>query len=81
METVKLNEKSGLMEAIEYFSDPMVCLETVSKAKWRNGPECPKCGAKRLSFLKARLMWASLECRKQFSRQGRNDLRGQRRFR
>src|SRR5579863_5422534 len=67
METVKLNEKSGLIEAIEYFSDPMVCLETVSKAKWPDGPECPKCGAKRLSFLKTRLMWTCLECRKQFS--------------
>ncbi len=62
-----MNEKSGLIEAIEYFSDPMVCLEAVSKAKWPNGPECPKCGAKRLSFLKTRLMWTCLECRKQFS--------------
>ena len=44
METVKLNENSGLMEAIRYFSDPLICLEAVSKAKWPNGPECPRCG-------------------------------------
>lgn len=67
METVKLNDKSGLLEAIRYFSDPMICLETVSKAKWPKGPECPKCGCKRLSFLKTRLLWTCLDCRKQFS--------------
>ena len=61
METVKLNENSGLMEAIRYFSDPMVCLEAVSKAKWPNGPECPKCGSKKLSFLKTRRIWTCLD--------------------
>jgi transposase-like protein len=67
METVNFDENSGLMEAIRYFSDPMVCLEAVSKAKWTDGPECPRCGGKRLSFLRTRLLWTCLECRKQFS--------------
>src|SRR6266446_378167 len=67
METVMLNEKSGLLEAIRYFSDPMICLDAVSKAKWPKGPECPRCQSKRLSFLRTRLMWTCLECRKQFS--------------
>jgi transposase-like protein len=67
METVNLNEKSGLMEAIRYFSDPMVCLESVSKVKWPSGPICPGCESKRLSFLKTRLIWKCLDCRKQFS--------------
>jgi len=67
METVNFNAKSGLMEAIQYFSDPMVCLEAVSKVKWPNGPECPRCESKRLSFIKTRLTWTCLECRKQFS--------------
>ncbi len=67
MEAANLNSKSGLIEAVEYFSDPMVCLETVGKAKWPNGPECPKCAGKKLSFLKTRLMWTCLACRKQFS--------------
>jgi transposase-like protein len=67
METVNFNDKSGLQAAIQYFSDPMVCLETVSKAKWPNGPECPRCNSKRLSFLTTRRMWTCLECRKQFS--------------
>jgi transposase-like protein len=67
MEAVKFNEQSGLLEAIRYFSNPMVCLEAVSKAKWPNGPECPRCGCKRISFIQSRLVWTCLECRKQFS--------------
>ncbi len=67
METQKLNENSGLLAAIRYFSDPMVCIEAVSKAKWQNGPECPKCESKRLSFVRTRKTWTCLDCRKQFS--------------
>src|SRR5260370_2620291 len=67
METVKLNDKGGLLEAIRYFSDRMICLNAVSKAKWTKGPECPRCHSKRLSFLQTRLMWTCLACRKQFS--------------
>lgn len=67
MEAVKVNENSGLLEAIRYFSDPLVCLEAVSKAKWPKGPECPRCQSKRLSFLRTRLTWTCLACRKQFS--------------
>src|SRR5580700_5745239 len=67
MEAVNLNSKSGLVEAVEYFSDPMVCLDIVAKAKWAGGPECPRCRGKKLSFLKTRLMWTCLACRKQFS--------------
>src|SRR5437867_1515869 len=67
MDKAMLNNNSGLMEAIRYFSDPMVCLETVAKAKWPNGPECPRCQGKRLSFIRSRKVWTCLECRKQFS--------------
>jgi transposase-like protein len=67
METVNSDAKSGLLAASRYFSDPMICLETVSKAKWPKGPECPRCQSKKLSFLKTRLMWTCLNCRKQFS--------------
>jgi transposase-like protein len=56
-----------LLEAIKFFADEDVCLATVADAKWPNGPECPRCQGKRLSFLKTRRMWTCLECRKQFS--------------
>ena len=55
------------MEAIRYFSDPMICLETVAKAKWPNGPECPRCQSKKLAFIQSRRLWTCLSCRKQFS--------------
>jgi transposase-like protein len=67
MESQTLNENSGLMEAIRYFSDPLTCLEAVSKVKWPKGPGCPRCQGKKLSFIKTRLTWTCLGCRKQFS--------------
>jgi transposase-like protein len=68
MDAKVLDIKSGLLAAIEYFSDPKVCFDTVVSAKWGTaGPSCPKCESTRLSFLTTRLMWTCLECRKQFS--------------
>lgn len=55
------------MEAIKYFADPMVCIETIGSIKWPHGPHCPRCESKRLSFLTTRLMWKCLDCKKQFS--------------
>ena len=68
MDAQTLNKNSGLMQAMRYFSDPMVCLETVAKAKWPKGsPECPRCQGKRVSFIQSRMLWTCLACRKQFS--------------
>jgi transposase-like protein len=61
------NELQSLIEAIRHFSDPMVCLETVASVKWLKGPTCTRCDSKRLSFLKTRLMWKCLDCKKQFT--------------
>ena len=60
-------KRRGLLEAIRYFSDPMVCLEAVARAKWPTGPECPKCQGRKVSFIKTRMLWTCLACRKQFS--------------
>jgi transposase-like protein len=68
METVNSNLPSGLMNAARYYSDPLVCVKEVASVKWPKGePVCPRCGNKRHSFLKTRLMWKCLECRKQYS--------------
>jgi transposase-like protein len=67
MDTVKSLEHKGLLEAIRFFSDPRTCVEAVAAVRWPNGPVCPKCDGKRLSFLKTRLMWKCLDCTKQFS--------------
>jgi transposase-like protein len=67
MKNDKPYSQKGLMEAIRYFSDPVVCLKHVAESKWPDGPVCPQCTSKRLSFLTTRLMWKCLDCKKQFS--------------
>jgi transposase-like protein len=67
METVKSLENKGLLEAIRYFADPRICIETVAQVRWPQGAKCPRCGSRRLSFLSTRLMWKCLDCQKQFS--------------
>src|ERR1700740_65399 len=56
-----------LQEAIRYFTDPDVCLKFVADLRWPNGPECPRCQGKELSFLKTRRLWKCKACKKQFS--------------
>src|SRR5438094_1973688 len=67
MDKAKLKANSGLLEAIQYFADPIVCLDTVASTKWPNGPECPRCQGKKVSFISSRKLWTCLKCRKQFS--------------
>src|ERR1017187_10381203 len=57
-----------LMEAIQYFSNPLTCIQFFAGLRWENGEaQCPRCQSKRVSFLTTRLMWKSLDCKKQFS--------------
>jgi transposase-like protein len=57
-----------LMAAIRHDSNPMTCLQEVTAVKWPKGePVCPRCSSKKASFLKTRLMWKCLACKKQFS--------------
>lgn len=63
------NEVKTLADAIRYFSDEQVCIDTVAGLKWPNGPECPKCQAKadRQHWLKTQRRWQCRDCGKQFS--------------
>jgi transposase-like protein len=56
-----------LQQVIRYFADEDVCIETVSKMRWPNGPECPACGHKEHYYLKTQRRWKCKECWKQFS--------------
>ena len=68
METDNISKHSGLMAAIRHYSNPTVCIAEVASVKWSNGQAiCPRCGSKKSSFLKTRLMWKCLECKKQYS--------------
>lgn len=56
------------MAAVRHYSNPLTCVEEVASVKWPNGqPVCPRCSSKKASFLKTRLMWKCLACKKQYS--------------
>jgi transposase-like protein len=63
------NELKSLADAIRYFSDEYVCIDTVASMRWPNGPVCPKCGsvAERQHFLKAQKRFQCRDCGKQYS--------------
>jgi transposase-like protein len=68
MENDTINAHSGLLAAIRHYSNPQTCIDEVASVKWPNGKAvCPRCESKRNSFLKTRLMWKCLDCKKQFS--------------
>jgi transposase-like protein len=56
-----------LQDAIVHFSDPDVCLKFVAELRWPDGPECPDCHGKALSFLSTRRLWKCKACKRQFS--------------
>ena len=60
-----------LRDAVRYFADQQVCIDTVAALRWPNGPVCPHCGeserkAYRLKNQKRRL-YKCAACRKQFT--------------
>ncbi|HEX3377307.1 MAG TPA: IS1595 family transposase [Candidatus Acidoferrales bacterium] len=56
-----------LQQAIRYFSDERVCIETIAKMRWPNGPVCPKCGHGEHYYLATQKRWKCKKCAKQFS--------------
>ncbi len=56
-----------LQEAIKYFSDEQVCIDTISKMRWPKGPVCPKCGNGEHYYLATQKRWKCKKCYKQFS--------------
>lgn len=58
----------ALVEAIRYFSDAQVCIDTVAAMRWPEGkPVCPKCGSLEHYYLKTQKRWKCKSCAKQFS--------------
>lgn len=61
-----------LMEAVRYYSDEQVCIDTVAAMRWHDGkPVCPKCGTaegeRKHYWLVTQKRWKCYACRKQFS--------------
>ena len=63
------NEPRTLSEAIRYFADPDVALQTMVELRWPEGVHCPTCGRHDVKFLATRRLWECKERhpRKQFS--------------
>ena len=62
-----MKKPKTLQEAIRYFSDEQVCIDTVAALRWPNGPVCPKCGHEEQYYLETQHRWKCKKCYKQFS--------------
>jgi transposase-like protein len=56
-----------LQQAIRYFSDEQVCIDTIAELRWPNGPVCPKCNHAEHYYLATQKRWKCRKCAKQFS--------------
>src|SRR5258707_5052425 len=54
-----------LQQAVRHFSDEQVCINTIAKMRWPNGPVCPKCGHGEHYYLATQKRWKCKECYKQ----------------
>src|SRR5882757_8293793 len=57
-----------LLQAIQYFSDEQVCVDTVASMRWPNGVKCPDgCRAENPYYIRTQKRWKCRNCRRQFS--------------
>ena len=63
------NELKSLSDAIRYFANDQVCIDTVASMRWPNGPACPACAAvaDRQHWLKTQKRFQCRDCGKQYS--------------
>ena len=63
------NELKTLSDAIRYFADEQVCIDTVAAMRWPDGPQCPACLMPdiRQHWLKNQWRWQCRDCGKQYS--------------
>jgi transposase-like protein len=58
-----------LQQAIKYFSNEQVCIDTVAALRWPSGPVCPKCSGTSHYYLATQKRWKckNPKCAKQFT--------------
>ena len=58
-----------LQQAIKYFSNEQVCIDTVAALRWPTGPVCPKCSGTAHYYLATQKRWKckNPKCAKQFT--------------
>jgi transposase-like protein len=62
-----MEQPKTLQAAIRHFSDEQICIDTVARLRWPNGPECPACAHKEHYYLATQKRWKCKECYKQFT--------------
>src|SRR5271167_1379203 len=62
-----MDKPMTLQQAVRYFSDEQVCIDTIAKMRWPSGPVCPACGHKEHYYLKSQRRWKCKDCGRQFS--------------
>jgi transposase-like protein len=62
-----MDSPQTLLEAIQYFSDEQVCVQTVAAMRWPNGVRCPDCNTGDPYYIKTQRRWKCRDCRRQFS--------------
>src|SRR4051794_12978291 len=62
-----MEKPKTLQQAIRYFTDEQVCIDTVAQMRWPAGPVCPACEHKDHYYLKTQRRWKCKECGRQFS--------------
>jgi transposase-like protein len=62
-----MDKPKTLQQAIRYFSDEQVCIDTVAALRWPNGVTCPACGHKEHYYLVSQRRWKCKDCHRQFS--------------
>jgi transposase-like protein len=62
-----MEKPKTLQQAIRYFNDEQICIDTIAAMRWPNGPICPKCGHGEHYYLATQKRWKCKECSKQFS--------------
>jgi transposase-like protein len=63
------NQVKSLSDAIRYFADEQVCIDTVAGMRWPDGPVCPVCSSAshRQHWLKVQKRFQCRNCGKQYS--------------
>jgi transposase-like protein len=63
------NQVKSLSDAIRYFADEQVCIDTVAGIRWPDGPVCPACSSAshRQHWLKVQKRFQCRNCGKQYS--------------
>src|SRR5580700_7077520 len=62
-----MDKPKTLQQAIRYFSDEQVCIDTIAELRWPKGPICPKCNHAEHYYLATQKRWKCRKCAKQFS--------------